>query len=728
MRPEARAHRLLSTTRAKAKMFEYRVPESDHIALPQAPQLLFSLAVGLLGNAAARIASKATSVEHAENEVETRYVSDDDLLFSATFFDSFIETNLEAALTEEFSILCSSAYYLAGNVGSARVVASKTEIPHANAAGGLLTALHALLNDDLEPIVGDSRYGPYLVELFDSLRSFYFGKVDYEPILQICSALRLEAYEDGTSDQLLYADITAAVVRRRLENAARTILPPTSGLPLSSWLSALRKDTFPKQLWPAQLKICAAGLLLGKSSVIQMPTSAGKTRATELIIRSAFLSGRTDLAVIVAPYRSLCHDIRSDLTKAFAGENINLDEASDSYQFDISLDQLFQRKSVLIVTPEKLLYMLRRAPELASRIGLIFYDEGHQFDGMARGPTYELLLSTLKLALPSSAQVILISAVIGNAHEIAGWLLNDPSAIVAGDGLMPTKKSIAFASWQDARGRLEYVSPRDPDEGEFWVPRVIEEMTLTAHKGESKVRVFPERKGTEIGLYLGFHLVANGSVAIFCGRKDSAAGLCKKVVDLIERQADVLKPLETSNSAEIDRLHNLFAKNIGDQANATQAAKAGVLSHHASVPQGIRLAVEHAMKFSLAKLVVCTSTLAQGVNFPIKYLIVTSVQQGLDRISVRDFHNLMGRAGRAGMHTEGSVIFSSPSFSMSAHRLEKDDGSGSKPRNCWMPPILNHLQVVSSHFSSPINKLDRQSSSMLMLTFLFRSRLPIVMA
>jgi hypothetical protein len=27
---------------------------------------------------------------------------------------------------------------------------------------------------------------------------------------------------------------------------------------------------------------------------------------------------------------------------------------------------------------------------------------------------------------------------------------------------------------------------------------------------------------------------------------------------------------------------------------------------------------------------------------------------------VRDFHNLMGRAGRAGMHTEGSVIFSSP--------------------------------------------------------------------
>jgi hypothetical protein len=60
--------------------------------------------------------------------------------------------------------------------------------------------------------------------------------------------------------------------------------------------------------------------------------------------------------------------------------------------------------------------------------------------------------------------------------------------------------------------------------------------------------------------------------------------------------------------------------------------------------------------------VVCTSTLAQGVNLPIKYLIVTGVNQGKDRILVRDFHNLIGRAGRAGMYTEGSVIFADNSI------------------------------------------------------------------
>jgi hypothetical protein len=139
-------------------------------------------------------------------------------------------------------------------------------------------------------------------------------------------------------------------------------------------------------------------------------------------------------------------------------------------------------------------------------------------------------------------------------------------------------------------------------------------------------------------------------------------------------------PAKDSDGAEIAKLAALFAQNLGAGANATRAAQAGVLAHHASVPQGVRLAVEHAMKIGLARFVVCTSTLAQGVNFPIKYLIITSVQQGQDRISVRDFHNLMGRAGRAGMHTEGSVIFSSPAL--------YDDRTSRKGRWNWQQTKL----------------------------------------
>src|SRR5207253_7449587 len=115
----------------------------------------------------------------------------------------------------------------------------------------------------------------------------------------------------------------------------------------------------------------------------------------------------------------------------------------------------------------------RRAPQLAKQIGLIIYDEGHQFDGLTRGPTYELLLTSLRMTLPVATQVILISAVIGNARAVAEWLIGDREAVIDGEGLLPTTKSIAFSSWAVQRGQLWYVDPLDPDETEYFVPRLI---------------------------------------------------------------------------------------------------------------------------------------------------------------------------------------------------------------------------------------------------------------
>ena len=106
------------------------------------------------------------------------------------------------------------------------------------------------------------------------------------------------------------------------------------------------------------------------------------------------------------------------MVHAFAGDNVVINEATDSFQEDLSIEELFDQKTILIVTPEKLLYLLRRAPELAEQIGLVVYDEGHQFDSGARGVTYELFLTSLKLLLAPGTQIILISAVIANARAL----------------------------------------------------------------------------------------------------------------------------------------------------------------------------------------------------------------------------------------------------------------------------------------------------------------------
>ena len=436
------------------------------------------------------------------------------------------------------------------------------------------------------------------------------------------------------------------------------MLPIASDLAVEAWVPFLQKAGSVTELWPAQLRICDAGLLRGRSAVVQMPTSAGKTRATELIIRSAFLANRTSLAVIVSPFRALCHDIRAALAKAFGGEPIVLNEATDAFQLDLTVEQLWQRRTILIVTPEKLLYILRRTPELSEQIGLIIYDEGHQFDSPGRGAAYELLLTSLKLSLTPQTQTVLLSAVIANAAQVAEWLVGDAQAVVTGNDLTPTTRSVAFATWATRVGQLQYVSPSDPDDQEFFVPRVIESVNLGHRPGERTDRILPSKdSGTSVGLYLGLKLVRNGSVAIFCGRKDTAANLCETAAEWFGRGYEQSPPSAVSDAAEVMKLVSLFAAHLGSTAPATRAATLAIFPHHANVPHGLRLSVEHAMKETLIRLVICTSTLAQGVNLPIKYLIITGVYQGSDRILVRDFHNLIGRAGRAGMHTEGSVIF-----------------------------------------------------------------------
>lgn len=670
MKPETSAQNVLSTTRARAKMREFRVAVTDFNQLPRDPAILFGLAIAILGDVASAVADRIGGELGGATDVLPMPPGweDDDadpqtsLRFASIFFDSYISAELDTELTPELSLLCASTYYIAGSVGSAAVIVRQMDPPDLEIAGGLGFLLYVTLKNNFAAIEAPHDHQGRTSALLNALSAFFRLEGDAGQVAAAIGELRDYFHANGSPRELLYADVIGAVCAHKLRNAARTILPLASGLDAELWRPALAKPRFPIELWPAQQHIANAGVLGGTSAVIQMPTSAGKTRATELIIRSAFLSQRAHLAVIVAPYRSLCHDIRGDLVTAFKGENIQLDEASDSYQLDLTLDTLFAADSVLIVTPEKLLYMLRRAPDLAERIGLMIYDEGHQFDGMTRGPTYELLLTSLRMALRPETQIILISAVISNAGDVAEWLIGDREAVINGVGLLPTTKSIAFSSWQAQRGRLEYVAPQAPTEREFFVPRIITSTLLQRRPRERTDKRFPEKSGSDVGLFLGLHVVRNGSVAVFCGRKDSVTTICKRAIELSKRNFATDWPLAFSGAQEVESIGYLSELQLGASAAATQAAALGIFAHHADTPHGIRLAIEHAMKFDRAKFVICTSTLAQGVNFPLKYLIVTTTQQGGERILVRDFHNLMGRAGRAGMHTEGSVIFSAPTI------------------------------------------------------------------
>ena len=663
MKPEANSRRLFGITRAKGKMYEFGLPEQSHIAIPQdqVPEELLILTIGALGDAAARV-SETLSEDVAELE--------GDLRFSASFFDALFSSGLAEKINRYLVLLASAAYFLEERPGSSLVMAKLLEEQDGDSS--LYVMLRWILQGDWSYHYTslDGSYGQVLCSISEHLARHFLDGTGADEVAEQATRLRQAVYHAGDAEDVLLCDLISAVAITRLRTSAWSNLPDFSQLDSGLWSTAIQKEGFPTELWPSQLRLGQAGLFAGESGIVQMPTSAGKTRSVEIIIRSAFLSKRTNTAVVIAPFRALCHEIRQSLAASFSGEDVRVDELTDSFQSDYlsEFEELFgisieRPPSVVVMTPEKFLYVLRQDDSVVEGIGLVVYDEGHQFDSGYRGVTYELLLTEIKRLLRPEAQTVLISAVVQNAEDIGLWLIGGEAKIVEGADLLPTARATAFASWAERLGQVMFyegdVSPRS----DYFVPRVIEQQRLELLGSETAERFFPVHDDTvDVSLYLGLRLISRGPVAIFCGKKASAERVIKRAAEVFARGVNLAQPSQYSDQAEIEKLKRLFALHFGENSTHYQAAALGVFAHHGNTPHGLRLSIEYAMQQSLIRFVACTSTLAQGVNLPIRYLVVSGVYQGADKIKVRDFHNLMGRAGRSGMHTEGLVIFADPSI------------------------------------------------------------------
>lgn len=654
MKPEIRSKDLLKFIKAQAKMWEYDLPKEDHnVNFPADPSTLFPLTIGLLGDLCRNI----------NNGEET---TNFDKLFSPQFFDAFANAKCDTKTNDCLFLLGASAFYLADMPGNASVLAHKISSDLFIDAEHLELLLQQILIGHLETLSElESPYKQFITNIKEQYLSYFCTGENVDSLLSSINKLRKAVYEFSNPISILIVDIISAVIRKKIANSTWNLLPKYSNLSIDVWKSTLKTDNFVKELWPAQILIGEAGCYRGNSAVIQMPTSAGKTKSTEIILRSAFLSDRNvQLAVIIAPFCALCHEIKDSLHMAFKDDLANVCELSDVLQMDFiqELAELFEEKPIiqhhiLILTPEKMLYILRHVPDLASKIGLIIFDEAHQFDSGKRGIIYELLLTELKMILPASTQKILISAVISNAEDIAEWF-DGTKIVVRGENLATIPKSVGFAHWTDKKGQISYRDNANIDNEDFSIPDVIDEIILNKKANEYKNRIFPKKNDSaSISLYLGLKLVKNGTIAIYCSRKDTAAKLSKILTDILERNIPLNMPIDYSDKDEINSLYNLQAANLGHNTDITKSAKVGIFQHHGNIPHGIRVAVEYAIKEGLAKFVICTSTLAQGVNLPIRYLIITNSYQGGKQIKVRDFNNLIGRAGRSGKHIEGSILF-----------------------------------------------------------------------
>ena len=176
----------------------------------------------------------------------------------------------------------------------------------------------------------------------------------------------------------------------------------------------LEKDI--TKLRPAQEKAIKKGLLNRKSLLVCTPTASGKTLIAELAALKSIIEGNGK-AIYIVPLKALASEKYKDFKNRYGhvakvALSIGDIDSSDSYLVDYDL---------IITTSEKLDSLIRHHAPWLSLISTIIIDEIHLLNDPGRGPTLEILITILRQLL-NKAQIIGLSATIGNPEELAEWL------------------------------------------------------------------------------------------------------------------------------------------------------------------------------------------------------------------------------------------------------------------------------------------------------------------
>ena len=160
--------------------------------------------------------------------------------------------------------------------------------------------------------------------------------------------------------------------------------------------------------------------------------------------------------------------------------------------------------------------------------------------------------------------------------------------------------------------------------------------------------------------------------------------------------------------------------------------RAGVGVHHAGMLPKYRRLVERLAQAGLLKVICGTDTLGVGINVPIRTVLFTALSKydgtKVRHLTAREFHQIAGRAGRAGFDAEGSVVVQAPEHVVENEKALAKAGDDAKKRRkvvrkkppdgfvSWSEPTFRRLveaepEPLTSSFavshSMLVNVLDR---------------------
>ncbi len=375
------------------------------------------------------------------------------------------------------------------------------------------------------------------------------------------------------------------------------------------------------QLTDIQEKAVRAGLLDSSRNLLAVaPTSSGKTFIGEVAATtSAFL--RPHHALFIVPFRALAEE-HYLLFRERYGELLSVGiSTSDHQEFDPDIRA--GNVSLTVMTYEKLTGFLVAQPNFLNRCSTLVVDEVQSMSDPARGSNLEIMLTqALRSATPP--QIVALSASLDDLHELDSWLRAE--AVISSERPIPLSECVC-----DVSGVALF-----PD-------------------GSSRRLLGPKADRDELALCLAEAAVKDGKQVIVF--RSSVGKVGDTAVALTRRLP------ATGTSQQIDESLNELedSESVGP---LRVCVSAGVGFHNADLSYAERRLVESAFRSGEIRALVSTTTLAMGVNLPSDLVVVADTQRwapapggwDVQDISVAEYRNAAGRAGRLGQRSKGQAV------------------------------------------------------------------------
>ena len=422
------------------------------------------------------------------------------------------------------------------------------------------------------------------------------------------------------------------------------------------------------EFWNSQLNALNANIIgenqNNENYIIKMPTSAGKTFISEILLLNSFIKYENSKAVYITPYLSLTNEINESLS-SLEKLGFTLSNMTKSYETDEYENFWVREADVLIATPEKIDLLYRNEKEFFKDVSIIIVDEGHIVgDNGKRSVLVELLISKLKMKLKNT-RFIFVSAMMTDedTRYLSEWITKKENNVLESPKINsevwePTRRLIGYLDYNNNKGHIRYPKMN------MFVPNIIRQNIysyINPNTGRQNTKKFPTKNASksDISAELAYNLISEGNILIFTSQAQYSLSIGKSFLKLFDYKNLVNEEIkiEFKNKEKLHSL-NISKKLLGETHPVTKCLHYNIGIHNGGLPEELRKNIESDFKNKKLKVLIATNTISHGINFPIKNTIIHALNFNEDlTVSKRDFWNLVGRTGRAGKETEGKILF-----------------------------------------------------------------------